>query len=250
ILKLGDRYRCCQLQMFASEVAKSWIVRQEQCNNQTNDMFCGLMLNKKYLVEPIFSKLVSIIVFQSTCVTDHCRDIILYSVVGGSAMRSFNWRACGNQSHHSKPFFDWLFQCSYNLNSYQLTTRIGQIGFEIKHEHTIVNGYVPHRSLINLKISIVNLTILHILLHYLPRLQHLDVSVTNKIAVTDLTEHLPARLNHPKELRTLKLRQIPFDLSIALQPFWYNMRRSLLTFDEKQLLFLRSLQCTSPHNRE
>ncbi|CAF4061583.1 unnamed protein product, partial [Rotaria magnacalcarata] len=34
------------------------------------------------------------------------------------------------------------------------------------------------------------------------------VSVTNKIAMTDLTEHLPARLNHPKELRTLKLRGI------------------------------------------
>ncbi|CAF5179070.1 unnamed protein product, partial [Rotaria magnacalcarata] len=58
---------------------------------------------------------------------------------------------------------------------YQLTTRIGQIGFEIKHEHTIVNGYVPHRSLINLKTSIANLTILHILLHYLPRLQHLGM---------------------------------------------------------------------------
>ncbi|CAF1643777.1 unnamed protein product [Rotaria magnacalcarata] len=161
--------------MFASEVAKSWIVRQEQCNNQTNDMFCGLMLNKKYLVEPISSKLVSIIVFQSACITDHCRDIVLYSVVGGSAMRSFNWRACGNQSHHSKPFFDWLFQCSYNLNSYQLTTRIGQIGFELKYEHILVNGYVPHRSLINLKISITNLTTLHILLHYLPQLQHLGM---------------------------------------------------------------------------
>ncbi|CAM4831844.1 unnamed protein product, partial [Rotaria magnacalcarata] len=83
-----------------------------------------------------------------------------------------------------------------------------QIGFELKYEHKLVNGYVPHRSLINLKTSIANLTSLHILLHYLPRLQHLDVSVTNKIAMTDLTEHLPARLNHPKELRTLKLRGI------------------------------------------
>ncbi|CAF4321628.1 unnamed protein product, partial [Rotaria magnacalcarata] len=61
---------------------------------------------------------------------------------------------------------------AYNLNSYQLTTRIGQIGSKLKYEHTLVNGYVPHRSLINLKISIVNLTTLHILLHYLPRLQH------------------------------------------------------------------------------
>ncbi|CAF5067150.1 unnamed protein product, partial [Rotaria magnacalcarata] len=50
-----------------------------------------------------------------------------------------------------------------------------QIGFELKYEHKLVNGYVPHRSLINLKTSIANLTSLHILLHYLPRLQHLGM---------------------------------------------------------------------------
>ncbi|CAF4386654.1 unnamed protein product, partial [Rotaria magnacalcarata] len=43
------------------------------------------------------------------------------------------------------------------------------------------------------------------------------VSVTNKIAMTNLTEILPARLNHPKELRTLKLRQISVPVTIKVK---------------------------------
>jgi hypothetical protein len=173
VLKLGNRYRCCQLEMFTNEVAKSLMSRQEQqYNSVSNDLSHVIIINNKHL-QSIFPQLVSLVVFQSTSITDDCRDILLYVVACGSAMRTFTWRACGAQTHHSKTLFNWLFQCSHNLHSYQLTTYIGLMGFELTYEHTLINGYIPHHSLINLKISVMNLITLHILLHYLPQLQHL-----------------------------------------------------------------------------
>jgi hypothetical protein len=173
VLKLGDRYRSCQLEMFTNEIVNSFISRQkEQCNNKSNNLVHVSMANNHSL-QSIFPHLVSLVVFQTTCITDECRDALLYVVAGGSAMRTFTWRSCHNQTHHSKAFFDWLFRCSHNLNSYQLTARIHKTGFELTYEHTLTNGYNPHSLLINLKIILVNLVSLHILLHYLPELQHL-----------------------------------------------------------------------------
>jgi hypothetical protein len=175
VLKLGNRYRCCQLEMFTNEIAKSFMLREEEQYNVSND-FRLLMTSNKHL-QPIFPHLVSLVVFQSTCISDNCRDILLYSVAGGSAMRTFTWRSCGMQTCNSKAFFDWLFRCSRNLNSYQLITHISQTGFELTYEHTLINGYT-HHSLISLQINVVNFLTLNILLHYLPQLQHLGNSYT------------------------------------------------------------------------
>jgi hypothetical protein len=173
VLKLGNLYRSSQLEMFTNEIVNSFISRQkEQCNNISND-FVYVSMSNNLSLQPIFPHLVSLVIFQTTCITDECRDVLLYVVAGGSAMRTFTWRSCGNQTHHSKAFFDWLFRCSHNLNSYQLTARIHKTGFELTYEHTLTNGYNPHSLLINLKIILVNLVSLHILLHYLPELQHL-----------------------------------------------------------------------------
>lgn len=47
--------------------------------------------------------------------------------------------------------------------------------------------------------------------------------------------------------------QIPNNLSVSLQPLWYNMRRLMLSFNDKQhipLTFLRALQSPFNHYRE
>ncbi|CAF2139078.1 unnamed protein product [Rotaria magnacalcarata] len=53
-----------------------------------------------------------------------------------------------------------------------LMTYSNEEGFELKYEHTIMNAYVPNRSLISIIISVLNLTTLHVLLHYLPQLEY------------------------------------------------------------------------------
>jgi hypothetical protein len=48
-------------------------------------------------------------------------------------------------------------------------------------------------------------------------------------------------------------RQIPRDLSVALEPLWYDMRSLGLTFTEKQhisLTFLRALPCPTRNHSE
>ncbi|CAF1562923.1 unnamed protein product [Rotaria magnacalcarata] len=57
-----------------------------------------------------------------------------------------------------------------DLINYKLQTPHCEEGFEFKYEHTIMNAYIPHRSL---TISVLNLTTLHVLLHYLPQLEYL-----------------------------------------------------------------------------
>jgi hypothetical protein len=159
--------------MLTNEIANSFKLREvKQNNNESNDSFPLLMTNNKQL-QPMFSQLVSFVVFQTTHISDNCRDILLYAVAGGPTLRTFTWRACGKQTHHSKAFFDWLFRYSRNLHSYQLTTHLSQTCFELTYEHTRINSYIPHCLLINLHISVVNLVTLYVLLHYLPQLQHL-----------------------------------------------------------------------------
>jgi len=153
VLKLGRRYRCSQMKLFADEVAKS-------CDNISKD------------IQPIFPQLVSFVVFQTTSISEESRDILLYGVVGGSVMRTFTWHASANQTRHSTAFFDWLFRCSVNLVSYQLQTPSCENGFVLTYEHTIIHFYTPHRSLVYLKINILYLNTLYVLLHYLPQLEH------------------------------------------------------------------------------
>jgi hypothetical protein len=43
-------------------------------------------------------------------------------------------------------------------------------------------------------------------------------------------------------------RQIPIDLSVALEPLWYNIKQVMLSFGEQKqipLIFLRALHCPS-----
>jgi hypothetical protein len=177
VLKLGNRYRCSQMDMFADEVAKSIVASHfaregKSCTNLPKNIFRILMLHNKQ-IQPIFPQLITLVVFQSISINEDSRDVLLFAVAGGSSMRTFTWNTCSNQTYHSRALFDWLFRCSANLVSYKLQTPLRENGFELKYEHTIVNAYGPHHSLIYLKISVLNLNTLYVLLHYLPQLEHL-----------------------------------------------------------------------------
>ncbi|CAF4480991.1 unnamed protein product [Rotaria magnacalcarata] len=158
-------------------------------------------------MQPIFPQLASLVVFQFISINEDSRDTLLFAIAGGSSMRTFTWNTCSNRTHHSRALFDWLFRCSVNLVSYKLQTPPRENGFELKYEYTIVNAYVPHRSLVYLQISILNLNTLYVLLHYLPQLKHLDVyisSIIDSINTTD--QYLATKLNYPETLRVLNLR--------------------------------------------
>ncbi|CAF2990954.1 unnamed protein product [Rotaria sp. Silwood2] len=194
VLKLGNRYRSCQIDLFGYEVAKSIVIDHllregKSCQDISNDMFRVLMTCRKH-VQPIFPQLTSFIVFQTTSISEECRDALLYSVAGGSAVRTFTWNACSDQTHHSRVFFDWLFQYSVDLVSYQLRTPPCENGFELTYEHTTIHNYVPHRSLVHLTINILNLTTLYVLLHYLPQLEYLGqlIKLSSRQILSDFIE--------------------------------------------------------------
>ncbi|CAF2079965.1 unnamed protein product [Rotaria magnacalcarata] len=213
VLKLGNRYRCCQIDSFANEIVKSFVIRYlarqgKSYDNPSKDLFRLIISNKKP-VEPIFPQLTYLSIFQGTSIDEDCRDILLYVAAGGTTMNTFTWRSCSNQTHHAKAFFDWLFRCSINLHSFRLENPFGENGFELTYEHTVLNVYRPHQSLTSLTINILNFSTLDILLHYLLKLEYLDVHISKPIEAADITDQrLPRNLNYPKELRTLKLRYL------------------------------------------
>ncbi|CAF5113578.1 unnamed protein product, partial [Rotaria magnacalcarata] len=87
-----------------------------------------------------------------------------------------------------------------------LMTYSNEEGFELKYEHTIMNAYVPNRSLISIIISVLNLTTLHVLLHYLPQLEYVGVYIIDVIySMKTNDEDLPTKFNYPKKLRVLHL---------------------------------------------
>ncbi|CAF3237552.1 unnamed protein product [Rotaria socialis] len=153
-LKIGNRYRCSQTDMFADEIRKSVVASHFarsgiSGNNSSKDIFRILMTYSKS-IEPIFPQLVSLVVFQSLSTSEE--------------------------------------------------------GFELKYEHTIMNAYVPHRSLISITIRVLNLTTLHVLLHYLSHLEYLDAYITDVIySMKTNDEDLPTKLDYPKKLRVLHL---------------------------------------------
>jgi hypothetical protein len=176
-LKLGNRYRCSQTDLFANEVVKSFVSRYfarqgKRCDNSSKDLFRMIISYNKHL-EPIFPQLSSLSIFQSTSIDEDCRDIFLYIVASGSTMRRFTWRSCSYQTHHSRAFFDWLFRCSINLSGYRLESPLGENGFELTYQHALMSDYLPHQSLTYLAINVLNLATLETLLHYLPKLQYL-----------------------------------------------------------------------------
>ena len=183
-LKLGNLYRCCQMDMFAVEVRKfiveNHFARQgRSCDSVPKDAFRLLMTYSKN-IQPIFPHLISFSVFQSVLISEDSRDTLLFAIAGGSSMRNFTWNACSNQTHHSRAFFNWLFRRSRNLISYNLQTPPFENGFELQYEDTLINGYVPHPFLTSLIINVVNLNTLDVLIHYLPQLKHLgNDSLTN-----------------------------------------------------------------------
>ncbi|CAM4815440.1 unnamed protein product [Rotaria magnacalcarata] len=210
VLKIGNHYRCSQTDMFADEVRKSVVASHFarsgiSCNNSSKDIFRILMTYSKS-TEPIFPQLVSLVVFESISISEETRDALLFAVAGGSSLRTFTWNASSNQTYHSRAFFDWLFRFSMNLSNYKLQTPDCEEGFELKYEHTIMNAYVPHRSLASLTISVLNLNTLHVLLHYLPQLEYLDVYIIDVLySMKTNDEDLPTELNYPKKLCVLHL---------------------------------------------
>ena len=165
------------IDMFAIEVRKLFIENHfsrqgRSCNGLSKDVFLLLITYSKN-VQPIFPHLKSLSIFQSVLISEDCRDTLLYAVAGGSSMRDFSWNACSNQTHHSRAFFNWLFRCSRHLISYNLETPPDEKGFELVYDDTLINDYIPHPTLIRLRIDVINLNTLNVLLHYLPQLEHL-----------------------------------------------------------------------------
>lgn len=176
ILKLGNFYRCCQLNILTSEITKSLMFKFKNVQNHSENNSHFFIETNKYL-KPIFPNLTSIVIVQTTHISDNCREILLYAVASGPTMRHFVWSTCSRQSYTSKAFSDWLFQCSHNLHSFQYTTRGNLTCFQLTYEDTLTNGYISHNSLINLDVCIVDFTTLIVFLHYLPQLQHLSKSI-------------------------------------------------------------------------
>ena len=181
-LKLGNLYRCCQIDMFAIEVRKLFVendfARQGRSSNGLSKDVFRLLMTYSNNVQPIFPHLRSLSIFQSVLISEDCRDTVLYIVGGGSSMRDFTWNTCSNQAHHSRAFFNWLFRCSRHLISYNLETPPCENGFELKYDDTLINDYIPHPTLIRLRINVINLNTLNVLLHYLPQLEHLGNRTT------------------------------------------------------------------------
>jgi hypothetical protein len=183
VLKLGHPARCSQIDLFVNEIIKTVVLnyfgKQEiSCNNTSKDIFRLLMTYKR--IQPIFPQLVSLYIYSNTSVNEDILNTLLFIVAGGSAMRTFIWNSYPMQGQHSRVLFDWLLRHSINLVRFQLQSSRNQDGFEITYEHTIINTYVPHSSLVYLKINVRNLNTLYILLHYLPQLEHLGKNhITN-----------------------------------------------------------------------
>jgi hypothetical protein len=176
-LKIGNVYRCCQMDMLASEVRKFIIKNHfsrqgKSSDNISKDSFRLIMAYNKN-IQSIFPQLISFSVYQSSMINEDTRDILLFYVAGGSSMRDFSWNVCSRQTHHSRTFLNWLFRHSLNLTRYQFQTVFDGNGFELKYEDTLINAYVSHQFLIELKIKTFDMNTLHVLLHYLPQLEHL-----------------------------------------------------------------------------
>ncbi|CAF1368399.1 unnamed protein product [Adineta ricciae] len=207
VLKLGNRYRCSQTDMLAEEIIKSFVANhfakiEKPYDNVSEDIFRSLITNGTN-IPPIFPRLISLVVYQPVPISEVYRDVLLFSVANGSLLRSFTWNSCASQTYHSSAFFDWLFRYSTNLVNYKLQTAPDTNGFELKYDHATLNTYIPHSSLINLTIHILNLSTLHILLHYLPQLEHLDVHVSS---MSHSNNNEDQKLNYPKNLRVMNLR--------------------------------------------
>ena len=170
VLKLGSCHRCGQLDILTSEVTKSLMLKNEETHSQSIFRFS---IGSNQCLTPIFPHLTSIVVVQTTHISDDCRDILLYTVAAGSTLRRFVWNTCNRQSYTSKAFSDWLFQCSRNLHSFQYATHGSFSCFQLTYEDTLNNNYISHASLLSLHVSIVDFPTLNVLLHYLPKLQHL-----------------------------------------------------------------------------
>ena len=186
-LKLGCPYRCSQTDLLANAVVQSFIARYlekqgRSCTNLSLGLFRLIISHNKHL-EPFFPQLKYLLIFQSTSMEEDTRDILLYIVAGGSAMRTFTWRACSRQTHHSQTLFNWLFRCSSQLNSFRLENTLNEKAFELTYQQTLLNDYRPHPSLTSLTINLLNLSSLDTLLHYLPQLQYLCKFTLKYLAV-------------------------------------------------------------------
>ncbi|CAF1500156.1 unnamed protein product [Adineta ricciae] len=183
VLKMGCLHRCSQVNMFVDEVFK-FIVSNNFARNQktdvidcSKDVFHLLITYNNQIRQTIFPQLSSLFIFQCRSVSDDYRDVLLFPVAGGSCMRTFTWNACRNQAHHGKALFDWLFRYSRRLEKFDLKMSRNEDGFELTHEHTLLNKYDSHYSLMQLNITVLNLSTLHILLHYLPQLECLGNNI-------------------------------------------------------------------------
>ncbi|CAF1234076.1 unnamed protein product [Adineta ricciae] len=198
VLKLGNSARCSQIELFLDGVIKSLVEQQGNFSRNTKSY--------KHL-KPIFPQLTSLHISLTRLFDEDSIDILLSVIAGGAKMRRFTCHACPSQIHHSQPFFDWLFRCSTNLAHYRLQISQLDDGFQLTYEHTINQNYIPHYSLAYLKIDILDLNTFYVLIHYLPKLEHLDVNITKVMGRTDdFDQTLIGKCDYPKNLRVLILR--------------------------------------------
>ena len=73
---------------------------------------------------------------------------------------------------------DVIFSCS-NINNrinsllYKYCGLYTKLDLRYSSSSILINNYIPHHSLVNLNIRIVDFLTLNVLLHYLPQLQHI-----------------------------------------------------------------------------
>ncbi|CAF1653756.1 unnamed protein product [Adineta ricciae] len=206
VLRLGNLFQCSQVDLFLDGLIKSIVEKQGKSSDSiSKDFFCNPTSFKH--LKPIFPQLISLHIDLAKLFDEHSIVLLLSVIAGGTKMRRFTCHTCSSQIRHSQLFFDWLFRCSTNLVHYQLQSSQTDDGFQLTYEHTITQNYIPHHSLVYLKIDILDLNTFYVLIHYLPGLEHLDVNMTKVIGRSDnFDESFIAKLDSPKSLRVLILR--------------------------------------------
>ena len=158
VLRLGNQFDFGQLDSLANAVIAT-IPKQHAALN----------------LNGIFPRLISLHVEQAQWISDEVRDALLHRVASASTLRSMNWTSHRQHARHALPLFNWLFQYSPSVHLAECHLRSPWLHrhFELSYDQTIAAGYSPHQSLVSLTIDVRNWTTLQVLLHYLPRLEHL-----------------------------------------------------------------------------
>ena len=166
VLRLGNQFDCGQLDTLANEVMKAMPKQQAAVGAPV-----------------IFPRLISLRVDQTQWISDEVRDTLLYRVASTPTLRTMSWTCQRQHAHHALPLFNWLFVHSPTIHLVECRLRSPWVDrhSELSYDQTIAAGYAPHQWLVSLAVDVRNWSTLQVVLHYLPRLEHLGKRHFNSV---------------------------------------------------------------------